>query len=93
VSRPGNPAPQCSAQNTVAIADIQYLHRDHQGALVAIESKAQGNSLVWEAAVSPQGQTIYVGLPGPSGQVGNPDTLPANAYVAPGPGREEEALM
>ena len=35
--------------------------------------------------MSPQEQTLYVGLPGPSGQVGASDTLPPLAYLAPGP--------
>jgi hypothetical protein len=65
--------------------DIQYIHQDDRGAIVAVESQTTAN-VVWEAAVSPQGQTLYIGLPGPSGRIGNTDELPAQANVEAGVG-------
>jgi YD repeat-containing protein len=86
VVRSGNPASQCATIAPIANADIQYLHHDHGNALVAVQSKTLENRIVWEASVSPTGQTLYVGVPGASGQLGNSDSQPPAVYVAPGPG-------
>jgi hypothetical protein len=86
----GNPAAQCSTKDPQE--DIEYLHEDDRGATVAVESKAQGNTIAWEAVVSPLGQIMWVGLPGPSGQPGD-GTLPATIDFAPTPGGPDGQLL
>jgi len=54
--------------------DILYLHHDARGALVAVESVAR-KGLAWEAEISPFGQVMHAGLPGPDGKIGTSDDI------------------
>jgi hypothetical protein len=83
VLRQGNPGSACQAGDPDV--DIEYIHQDSRGAIVAVESQNLG-TVVAEGSVSPFGQTLYMGLPGPSGKIGGGDHVAASLAFDPGVG-------
>ena len=83
VLRQGNPGSACQAGDPDV--DIEYVHQDSRGAIVAVESQMVG-AVVAEGSVSPFGQTQYMGLPGPSGKIGGADHVAASVAFDAGVG-------